>query len=149
MGVRVKEAKGANPSITVGNFFIQLQYVIPQLTPLDSPCLPSRFTILRHKEVGRKTKQQQPQQQEKRMKNIVLARRYTFTLNFVYCNTWTSTLTLWSGKLKKKRKYQFILLNGTSLIKKRKLNDMKKKSHFCYGKVTSKQPTKRTIIHTF
>ena len=37
MGVRVKEAKGANPSITVGNFFIQLQYVIPQLTPLASP----------------------------------------------------------------------------------------------------------------
>ena len=83
------------------------------------------------------------------MKNIVLARRYTFTLNFVYCNTWTSTLTLWSVKLKKKRKYQFILLNATSLIKKRKLNDMKKKSHFCCGKVTSKQPTKRTIIHTF
>lgn len=38
MGVRVKEAKGANPSITVRNFFIQLQYVIPQLTPL--PPLP-------------------------------------------------------------------------------------------------------------
>ena len=37
MGVRVKGAKGANPSITVGNFFIQLQYVIPQLTPLASP----------------------------------------------------------------------------------------------------------------
>ena len=71
-------------------------------SPVDSPCLPSRFTILRHKEVGRKTKQQQPQQQEKRMKNILLARRYTFTLNFVYCNTWTSTLTLWSVKLKKK-----------------------------------------------
>ena len=37
VGVRVKEAKGANPSITVGIFFIQLQYVIPQLTPLASP----------------------------------------------------------------------------------------------------------------
>ena len=36
-GGRVKGAKGANPTITVGNFFIQLQYVIPQLTSLASP----------------------------------------------------------------------------------------------------------------
>ena len=36
-GGRVKGAKGANPSIPMGNFFIQLQYVIPQLTPLASP----------------------------------------------------------------------------------------------------------------
>lgn len=85
-GGRVKGAKGANTSITVGNFFHSTPVCHP---PVDSPCLPSRLTIFRHKEVGRKTKQQQQQQQEKRMKNIVLARSYTFTLNFVYCNTWT------------------------------------------------------------
>lgn len=101
MGVRVKEAKGANPSITVGNFFIQLQYVIPQLTPLASPPALQSYCV-RKLELGRKTKQQQQQQQEKRMKNIVLARRYTFTLNFVYCNTWTSTLHFGLPNLKKK-----------------------------------------------
>ena len=44
-GVRVKGAKGANPSITMGNFFIQLQYVIPQLTPLASPPALQSFGI--------------------------------------------------------------------------------------------------------
>lgn len=100
VGVSDKGAKGANPSNYSGKFFHSTPVCHP---PVDSHCLPSRFTILRHKEVGRKTKQQQQQQQEKRMKNIVLACSYTFTLNFVYCNTWTSTLTLWSAKLKKKK----------------------------------------------
>ena len=38
-GGRVKGAKGANTSITVGNFFHSTPVCHP---PVDSPCLPSR-----------------------------------------------------------------------------------------------------------